>query len=121
MAVVVNVKVNHIRPAYNDLQQWMSDDTNNVYIGRANVVFINGKRYPPTSSMFANPYKIGKDGNRHQVLEKYEQYMTNKIQSDVIVRDELLKLKGKYLGCWCAPEPCHGNVLVSLINKYSST
>jgi hypothetical protein len=41
---VVNCKVNHIRPKYNDLKEWMND-TNNIYIGRSGIVFIDGKRW----------------------------------------------------------------------------
>ncbi len=25
-------------------------------------------------------------------------------------------MKGKNLGCWCAPEPCHGNILLELLS-----
>ena len=27
----------------------------------------------------------------------------------------LSELKGKVLGCWCAPLPCHGSVLLKLL------
>lgn len=27
----------------------------------------------------------------------------------------LMELEGKYLGCYCAPEPCHGNVYVEML------
>ena len=60
---IVNCKVQNIRPNYNNLEEWMND-TNNIYIARAGVVFINDKRFPIQSSKFANPYKIGKDGSR---------------------------------------------------------
>lgn len=29
----------------------------------------------------------------------------------------LPELKGKTLGCWCKPYPCHGDVLVELLNE----
>jgi hypothetical protein len=29
----------------------------------------------------------------------------------------LPELKGKVLGCWCAPSACHGDVLMRLVNK----
>ena len=41
---VVNVKVNCIRPKYNNLEEWMTDP-NNVYIGRKGIVFINSERF----------------------------------------------------------------------------
>lgn len=42
---VVNVKVAHIRPKYNNLKEWMEDE-NNEYVGRGGVVFVNGERFP---------------------------------------------------------------------------
>ena len=75
---IINCKVKYIRPLYNNLQEWMNDDKN-IYIGRAGVVFINNERYPKQSSIFCNPYKIGKDGNREEVLEKYKNYIIKKI------------------------------------------
>jgi hypothetical protein len=44
------------------------NDEKNYYIGRSGVVFINKKRFPEKSSIFANPYKIGKDGDRNNVI-----------------------------------------------------
>ena len=64
---VVNVKVGNLRPKHNNLKEWMQEE-GNVYIGRKGVVFIEGKRFPTESSDFANPYKIGKDGSREQVI-----------------------------------------------------
>jgi len=113
---VVNVKVSHIRPKYANLQEWCKD-INNIYIGRKGIVFINGTRYPNKDSIWANPYKINKESNRNYVLEKYENYITEKLKNPEMVK-ELMKLKGKNLGCWCNPENCHGDILVKLIKKY---
>jgi len=110
---VVNVKVAHIRPAYENLKEWM-DDEKNVYIGRRGVVFVNKERFPKKDSIWANPYKIGKDGDRKEVLEKYEAYIRNKIEEEGL-QNELKKLSGKNLGCWCYPEKCHGDILVKYI------
>ena len=93
------------------------EDPNNVYIGRAGIVFIDKQRFPKQSSNFANPFKIGKDGTRDEVIEKYKIYITKKLKENVLLQEELLKMKGKNLGCWCAPEPCHGNVLIELLSK----
>jgi hypothetical protein len=122
---VVNCKVNFIRPQYQNLKEWMNDD-NNVYIGRAGVVFIQNdeinkkERFPKEQSMFANPFKIGKDGTREEVIQKYKIYMSNKIESEYVLRQHLLELEGKNFGCWCHPEPCHGDVLLELIQKYKT-
>lgn len=120
---VVNCKVKYIRPKYNNLQEWINDKKN-VYIGRAGIVFITNKetgkkeRFPKKSSNFANPYKVGKDGNREEVLQKYKIYIEKKLENDDTLINELISLKGKNLGCWCYPDPCHGNILLELIIKY---
>lgn len=63
-------------------------------------------------SEWANPYRIGRDGTREDVIEKYKAYVERnnlkaRIQSE---------LKGKVLGCWCKPLACHGDVLVEIAN-----
>ena len=115
---IVNCKVNYIRPKYNNLEEWMND-SNNYYIGRKGVVFINKKRFPYEPSIFANPYKIGKDGTREETIQKYKQYIVDKLNNNKKLVSELLSLKGKKLGCWCYPELCHGNILLDLIEEYS--
>ena len=119
MAQVTNVKVKYIRPEYNNLRYWM-DDINNEYIGRCGVVFVDKERFPKKSSIWANPYKIGKDGDRESVLNKYRTYIQNKIKNDPSLVESLLKLKNKKLGCWCYPEKCHGDVLLELIKVYDN-
>jgi hypothetical protein len=71
------------------------------------------KRRPwdlPRSKWF-NPYKIGRDGTRDEVIAKYERYLH---ESGLI--NDIHELRWKYLACWCKPEPCHGDVLLRLAN-----
>lgn len=112
---VTNVCVKNIRPEYNDLAEWMND-TNNVYVGRRGVVFINKERFPKHDSKWSNPYKISKTDSRESVIAKYKVYIIKKIK-DENLENELLKLEGKKLGCWCYPSACHADVLVELINE----
>ena len=60
-----------------------------------------------------NPFVIGKDGSRDDVIAKYETWL---LGSGKLV-DQLAALAGKDLVCWCAPARCHGDVLVRLANK----
>ena len=117
---VVNVKVASIRPQYHNLEEW-TQDPNNVYIGRRGIVFIRGERYPKKSSIWANPYKVGKDGKRGEVLKKYREYIRGRLEASPSLQKELLSLKGKNLGCWCSPLPCHGDTLLKMIEEYSSS
>ena len=113
---VVNVKVKYIRPEYKDLKEWTSD-SNNVYIGRRGIVFVNKERYPKNDSIWANPFRIKGEITREDAINKYRKYMEKRLESEEELRSKLLELRGKKLGCWCCPESCHGDVLVDLINK----
>lgn len=78
-----------------------------VYIGRA--MYRGGWRLP--GSKWANPYKLQKDGkNRARVLADYEAHVRGKPE----LMNALSELGGQRLGCWCAPLPCHGDVLARL-------
>lgn len=101
-------------------------DPQNVYIGRSGIVFINKVRFPKKSSKFANPFKIGgKIGRtkekmtRDDVLHLYKLHLENQIRHGKITKEEILTLKGKTLGCWCSPEPCHGDIIVQMIREFS--
>lgn len=63
---------------------------------------------------WGNPFVIGKDGNRQQVIEKYRTWI---LSEPSIVAMAQRDLRGKTLGCWCAPKACHGDVLVEIANK----
>ena len=107
------VKVAYIRPTYDN---WM-EDPDHIYIGRKGIVFVNKERYPKKDSIWANIFKIDKNTNRDQVIQLYESYIREKIEKEGL-QQELLKLEGKKLGCWCYPEKCHGGVLLRLISEY---
>lgn len=68
-------------------------------------------------SKWGNPFVIGKDGDRAQVLKKYLLYVLSR--QDLI--DSLSEIKGKRLGCLCKPAECHGDVLVDLIHSPKRT
>ena len=70
-----------------------------VYIGRP--------------SKWGNPFEIGKDGTRAEVIEKYKKW----ILTQQHLLDSLDELEGKVLGCWCPPNRCHGEVLIELIKN----
>ena len=71
-------------------------------------------------TLWGNPYKIGRDGTREEVIEKYRVYIVKRLLIEEGLVDELLKLDGEKLGCYCKPELCHGDVLVGLIEEYKT-
>jgi len=72
-------------------------DRYDVYIGRP--------------SKWGNPFELGRDGDREEVISKYEAY----IMSHPTLFNDLEELKGKILGCWCKPKACHGDILVRMV------
>ena len=69
--------------------------------------------YVGRPSKWGNPFTIGVDGNREKVIVKYEAYL--RIRPDLMAA--LPELRGRDLICWCAPEPCHADVLLRLAKE----
>jgi hypothetical protein len=66
-------------------------------------------------SKWGNPFKIGSDGTREEVIEKYKKWF---MQQPELV-NSVSELKGKTLGCWCKPHSCHGDFLAELANNHN--
>ena len=81
------------------------------------------------ASEFANPYKLPTNFQSlsysqqmsigKEILAQYETWLRQKIKEDQNTKENLLKLKGKRIGCWCKPLPCHVDVIIKLINELS--
>lgn len=69
--------------------------------------------YVGRGSKWGNPFVIGKDGTRKEVIKKYKKWLLN---NPSLLKD-LPELKGKILGCWCFPKECHGDILAELANN----
>lgn len=64
-------------------------------------------------SKWGNPFAIGKDGTRDDVITKYAVWLANNPQ---LMAEARAELRGKNLVCFCAPAPCHGHVLYGVAN-----
>jgi len=89
----------------------------NVKNGEKFDVYIGRECYGYSGSIFANPFKIGISGTRQEVIEKYKRYIRKRIDMEPGYRQKVLALKDKKLGCWCSPLPCHGDVLIEIIEE----
>lgn len=65
-------------------------------------------------SMFSNPFRIGPDGTREQVLIKYVVYL---VDHPEIVEQARRLLTGKRLGCVCKPLRCHLDILIKFMER----
>lgn len=85
-----------------------------VYIGRP--------------SVFGNPYQIGVDGSRAEVIAKYEVHLRKEMKKPRSLRRiAIVELARQYrdgqeinLACWCAPKRCHGDVIKAIILELCS-
>jgi len=74
-----------------------------VYCGRTFSTYVNVG--------WGNPFKVGKDGTAEECIAKYREWLLE--QDELLLR--LNELKGKRLGCWCKPKPCHCDIIIELI------
>lgn len=93
---VINIKDDH---------RYSKDCNEYEYIGRG--------------SYWGNPYSIfdSENDDREDVIRKfeydfsYDMFLNKK-------KNEVHKLAGKRLGCFCKPKACHGDVLANFLNSY---
>ena len=70
-----------------------------VYIGRP--------------SKWGNPFKLRDEATRPTVIEQYRAWLMKRPD---LIEAAKRELRGKVLGCWCAPRACHGDVLAEIAN-----
>ena len=70
-----------------------------------------GAVYVGRPSKWGNPYAIGVNTSREQAIDYYRQFVSK--HHDEIRRE----LRGKDLVCYCAPLPCHADVLLEIANE----
>lgn len=80
-----------------------------VYIGRP--------------SKWGNPFALKPTAHaaefvasRDEALRRYEEW----VRSQPSLMAALGELRGKTLGCWCKPKPCHGDILARLSYEVST-
>jgi hypothetical protein len=94
-----------------------------ISIGRARRglgSLLPGQSYVGRPSPLGNPYAIGRDGSREEVIAKYRRWLWAQLQYPGSPQEaELRRLVAKAragdleLLCWCAPLPCHAEVVRS--------
>lgn len=86
-----------------------------AYIGRA------VPRQGYSKGTWSNPFKIGPDGTREEVLRMYEEWLRAKLRADDgFIGGIRGQLKDRVLICWCKPAACHGDLLARLCDMSAS-
>ena len=66
---------------------------------------------------WGNPFKIGRDSTRAQVIDKYRAWLVS--ERPDLVLNARIHLRDKVLGCYCVPLSCHAEVLARIANGES--
>ena len=83
-----------------------------VYIGRRN------RKRGLEESPFHNPFPMKNEADREKVIKKFEEYIR---ANPELMKKAKAELPGKVLGCYCAPKPCHGDVLIKIVQEELKT
>lgn len=78
--------------------------------------------YIGRGSIFGNPFMIGRDGNREEVIKKYGKWIQKQIYKPGYHTSGYLPIgqaiydlpENAVLGCFCAPLACHGNIIIKI-------
>jgi hypothetical protein len=83
-------------------------------------------RYIGRGSLFGNPFThlpLSRTKAQFQVKTEqesmacFESWFRERLANDVTLRQKLLELDGHELVCYCKPAPCHGDILINLIEE----
>ena len=85
------------KPVDHNLIEWAKFENNLVRIDRG--------------SDWGNPFVMPGDGDRDTVCDNYAVYL--KLKPSLL--SKLGTLRGKVLVCWCCPERCHGEEIISCL------
>jgi hypothetical protein len=83
-------------------------DSYDVYIGR------HGKG---KDGYFGNPFKLKPHESGGSTIERFRKYFYDRLKADHEFKNRVHELKGKKLGCFCKPSPCHGDVIAEYLNR----
>lgn len=79
-----------------------------IYIGRS------GKGQ---DGYFGNPFRLIPGEAQGSTLAEYRKYFYSRLSSDPEFKERIHALKGKTLGCFCKPGPCHGDIIADYLNN----
>lgn len=104
--VVVNVRKSG---PHKNLVPWLEEIGRLTYVGHA------GPRHSWTESDFANPFLGMARTDRAGMVQRYREWLVTK--AGLLRRIDGGELTGRALGCWCAPQACHADVIAGEVSR----
>lgn len=71
------------------------------------------------SGPFGNPHRPENASLRARLdaIERFRGYFLRRVVEDEEFRRQVNALRGRVLGCHCAPKPCHGHVIAAYLDE----
>lgn len=88
----------------------------NVRRGEAYEIYGGRARHGAASSPLANGYKIGRDGDRGEVIRKWAYDFALRWRTEPAFRAAILACQGQRVGCFCSPAVCHLDVVKTFLD-----
>ncbi len=66
---------------------------------------------------FGNPFPLQPGEERGATLDRYRNYFEYRLKTDPEFKARVHALRGKTLGCFCKPRPCHGDIICEYLNS----
>lgn len=112
------------KPEFTASLEILSDKIPVRYI-KDKITFISNKdrgeyfdTYCGRGTLWGNPYAIGADGDRDEVIRKFKyDFDRDYLKGGTEFKEKLKLLRGKILGCHCKPYACHCDVLSQYLNE----
>ncbi|MFD8999669.1 DUF4326 domain-containing protein [Streptomyces sp. NPDC059582] len=113
----MSTRVINLRGRIHDLGPRLEDAPEDVvYVGRRwTLGGWNLPRHPLCNPFAYDTATKKRDGSRAEVMAMYRAYLLERPE----LLDRVVELHGRALACWCAPEPCHADVLAELADALS--
>ncbi|MBL5927768.1 MULTISPECIES: DUF4326 domain-containing protein [Enterobacter] len=113
-----------LKPEFTTVYETLSSQIPVRYI-KDKITFVSNKDrgehfdvYCGRGTLWGNPYAIGADGDRDEVIRKFKyDFDRNFLKGGEDFKEKLKAHRGKILGCHCKPYPCHGDVLARFLNE----
>lgn len=94
-------------------------------MGRTRVVNIRKEAYDAyigraghgMDGYFGNPFRLEPGMARGDTLDRYRKYFYHRLGTDEEFRKRIEELLGKTLGCFCKPNPCHGDIIKEYLDR----
>jgi hypothetical protein len=87
-------------------------NANQRYIGRGSIWGNPFTHLPPSRTKAQFQVKTGEES-----IVCFESWLRKRLANDLNLRQKLLELDGHELVCYRTPAPCHGDVLIELIEE----